>query len=170
MSLGRKTGWSGLFPRSGLITSPLGPPCSQVLSPQLSALAAPTAQNNLCVHVSLVAQSGPTLRPHGLKPARLLCSWDSPGKNTGVGGHSLLQGIFPTQGSNPGLLHCGWILLPPAPPEKPRTTFTILLSVSSLSHFRSQPVRSSGSRPGAPGWSWPPHVHSGSSQILSGGL
>ena len=35
----------------------------------------------------------------------LLCPWDSPGKNTGVGGHALLQGIFPSQGSNPHLLH-----------------------------------------------------------------
>ena len=35
---------------------------------------------------------------------------DFPGKNTGVGYHALLQGIFPTQGLNPGLLHCGWIL------------------------------------------------------------
>ena len=35
---------------------------------------------------------------------------DSPGKNTGVGCHALLQGIFPTQGSNPGLPHCRWIL------------------------------------------------------------
>ena len=34
----------------------------------------------------------------------------SPGKNTGVGCHALLQGIFPTQGSNPGLPHCRWIL------------------------------------------------------------
>ena len=42
--------------------------------------------------------------------ARLLCPWDSPGKNTGVGCHSLLQGIFPTQGSNPGLLHCKQML------------------------------------------------------------
>ena len=33
-----------------------------------------------------------------------------PGQNTGVGSHSLLQGSFPTQGSNPGLLHCRWIL------------------------------------------------------------
>ena len=32
-----------------------------------------------------------SLRPHGLQPARLLCPWDSPGKNTGVGSHSLLQ-------------------------------------------------------------------------------
>ena len=36
--------------------------------------------------------------------------WDSPGKNTGVGCHFLLQGIFPTQGSNPGLLHCRQML------------------------------------------------------------
>ena len=35
---------------------------------------------------------------------------DSPGKNTGVGCHALLQGIFPTQGLNPGLLHCRQIL------------------------------------------------------------
>ena len=35
---------------------------------------------------------------------------DSPGKNTGVGYHALLQGIFPSQGSNPGLPHCRWIL------------------------------------------------------------
>ena len=36
----------------------------------------------------------------------LLHPWDFPGKSTGVGCHFLLQGIFPTQGSNPGLLHC----------------------------------------------------------------
>ena len=35
--------------------------------------------------------------------------WNSPGQNTGVGSYSHLQGIFWTQGSNPGLLHCGWI-------------------------------------------------------------
>ena len=45
-----------------------------------------------------------------LWPARLLCPWDSPGKNIGVGCHAILQGIFLTQGSNPGLLHCTWIL------------------------------------------------------------
>ena len=47
-----------------------------------------------------------SLRPHGLYPTRLLHPWDSPGKSTGVDCHFLLQGIFPTQGSNPGLLHC----------------------------------------------------------------
>ena len=38
------------------------------------------------------------------------CPWGSPGKNIGVGCHAFLQGIFPTQGSNPGLLNCRWIL------------------------------------------------------------
>ena len=38
-----------------------------------------------------------SLRPHGLQPTRLLCPWDFPSKDTGVGCHFLLQGIFPTQ-------------------------------------------------------------------------
>ena len=46
-----------------------------------------------------------SLRPHGLQPARLLRPWDFSGKNTGVACHFLLQGIFPTQGSNSCLLH-----------------------------------------------------------------
>ena len=45
-------------------------------------------------------------QPHGLQPTRLLHPWDFPGKSTGVGCHFLLQGIFPIQGLNPGLLHC----------------------------------------------------------------
>ena len=51
-----------------------------------------------------------SLQPHGLWLARLLCTWNFPGQNTGVGSLSLLQGIFPTQGLNPGLPHCRWIL------------------------------------------------------------
>ena len=46
-----------------------------------------------------------SLQPHGLHSP-----WNSLDENTGVGSLSLLQGIFPTQGSNPGLLHCRWIL------------------------------------------------------------
>ena len=45
-----------------------------------------------------------------LRPRGLHSPWNSPGQNTGVGSLSLLQGIFPTQGSNPSLLHCRWIL------------------------------------------------------------
>ena len=69
---------------------------------------------NRCKHAQSF-QSSPTLcNPNGPQPARLLCPWiDSPGKNTGVGCHALLQGIFPTQGSNVRLLcflHCRQIL------------------------------------------------------------
>ena len=51
-----------------------------------------------------------SLQSHGLGPVRLLCPWNSPGKNNWVGGHFFLQGIFPTQGWNPGLPHCRRIL------------------------------------------------------------
>ena len=62
-----------------------------------------------------------TLWPHGLWPTRLFCPWDSPDKNTGLGIHSRLQVIFPTQGSNLrllGLLHWQAGSLPLAPPGK----------------------------------------------------
>ena len=54
-----------------------------------------------------------SLQPHGLWPDRLLCQWDFSGKNTRVGCHFFLQGIFLTPESNPllmNLLHCKWIL------------------------------------------------------------
>ena len=50
-----------------------------------------------------------SLRPSRLYPYRFLCPQNPPGKNTGVGRHSLFQEIFPTQGLNLGLLHCRWI-------------------------------------------------------------
>ena len=52
----------------------------------------------VCINHSVVSDS--------LWPQGLLCLWNSPGKNTGVSSHSLLQGIFLAQESNPGLLHC----------------------------------------------------------------
>ena len=51
-----------------------------------------------------------SLWPRGLQPARLLGPRGSPDKNTGLGCHFFLQGIFPTQGSNPGLPQCRRIL------------------------------------------------------------
>ena len=61
----------------------------------------------VCVCVCVCARSvvSDSLRPRGPQPARLLCPWDFSGKNTGVGSHFLLQGIFPSQGSNPHFLH-----------------------------------------------------------------
>ena len=72
------------------------------------------------VHAKLL-QLCPTLRPYGMLPAGFLCPWDFPGKNIGVGCHFLLQGIFPTQGSNLHLLyllHWQTSSLPLAPPGK----------------------------------------------------
>ena len=52
-------------------------------------------------------ESWPALcNPMDCSPPGSSCPWDSPGKNTGVGCHALLQGIFLTQGSNPRLLYC----------------------------------------------------------------
>ena len=58
-----------------------------------------------------VAHSCPTLcDPMGCSLPGSFVYGDSPGKSTGVGCHALLQGIFPTQGLNPSLPHCRWIL------------------------------------------------------------
>ena len=62
-------------------------------------------------YVCLVAQSCPTLcDPMDCSPPGSSVHGNSPGKNTGVGSHVLLQRTFPTQGLNPVLLHCRWIL------------------------------------------------------------
>ena len=74
---------------------------------QVKILCAVIKTCAVCVSCSVLCDS---LQPHGLQPTRLLCPWDSPGKNTGVDSHALLQGIFPNQRSNPGLLHCKRIL------------------------------------------------------------
>ena len=58
-----------------------------------------------------------SLRPHGL-----YSPWNSPGQNTGVGSLSLLQGIFPTQGLNPGLPHCRQVLYQLSHRGSPRIT------------------------------------------------
>ena len=65
----------------------------------------------VCTVLCLVTQSCPTLcEPVDCSLPGSSVHSDSPGKNTGLGCHALLQGIFPTQGSNPGLPHCRWIL------------------------------------------------------------
>ena len=64
----------------------------------------------LCV-LCLVTQACPTTcDPMDCSPPGSSVHGDSPGKNTGVGCHALLQGIFPTQGLNPDLLHCWKII------------------------------------------------------------
>ena len=65
-----------------------------------------------CVFMCSAALVGSDSAPHGLQPSRLLCPWDSPGKNTGVGCCALLQGIFLTQGLNLYLLRCRQVPYP----------------------------------------------------------
>ena len=62
----------------------------------------------MCVLITSVMSN--SVETHGLWPTSLLCPWDSPGKNTRVGCLFLLQGIYLTQGSNPGHLHCRQII------------------------------------------------------------
>ena len=83
-------------------------------------------------------QSCPTLRPHGLQPTRLLRPWDSPGKNTGVGCHFLLQPLastpnFSTQGyQQPGEnSHSRSLIKMCAPFPKPTSTFISVKPVRS---------------------------------------
>ena len=104
--------------------------CRQILLPFTTVITSTSHKSNgnwkIIRQFSHSVMSS-SLWPHGLWPAKLLCPWDSSGKNTGVGCYTLLQGIFPTQGWNPGLLHLlHWRVgsLPLAPPEKP----TILLT------------------------------------------
>ena len=68
------------------------------------------SQGARCCVCEVSSVMSDSLWPDGLWPSRLLCPWASPGKNTGVGCHALLKGIFLTQELNPGLPHCGQIL------------------------------------------------------------
>ena len=77
-----------------------------------------------------------SLQPHGL-----YSPWNSPGQNTGVGSLSLLQGIFPTQGSNPGLLDCRWILFQLSHKGSPRILEWVAYPFSGRS---SQPRNRTG--------------------------
>ena len=82
----------------------------------------------------LVPKLCPTLLwSHGRLPTRVLCPWDFPGKNTGVGCHFLLQGTFLTQWSNPGLLQCRWILYQLSHKGSPRILERVACPFSSRS-------------------------------------
>ena len=62
------------------------------------------------VHFWISESESRSVVSDSLRPQGLYSPWDSPSQNTGVGSLSLLQGIFPTQGSNTGHLHCRQIL------------------------------------------------------------
>ena len=97
-----------------------------------------------------------------LQPHELYCPWNSPGQNTGVGNLSLLQGIFPTQGSNPGLLYYRQILYQLSHKGSPRILEGVAYpfsrgtsqprnqtGVSCITHgfFNNQAIREAQKRP-----------------------
>ena len=119
MGFSRQEYWSGLpFPSPGDLPDPGIEPRSPTLQADALTSAPPgkpgvykvplnsgvirshcSCKSHQCVSESeSVSHSivSDSLRPHELYPARLLCPWDSPGKNIGMGSQSLLQGIFPT--------------------------------------------------------------------------
>ena len=78
-------------------------PCLEVSSgdtPFNQCSVVKSRKNSESVSCSVMSYS---LQPHGLLPTRLLCPWNFQGKNTGMGCHFLLQGVFLTQGSNQSL-------------------------------------------------------------------
>ena len=85
----------------------------------------------VCIHAKSL-QSCLTLRCYTLQSARLLCPRDYPGKNTGVGCHTLLQGIFLTQGFSLHLMHCGLILDCWATSEKARVNLLVKQRVGHM--------------------------------------
>ena len=84
-------------------------PCGRFGIQILAGLRPCQACMGLCA-CSVASAVSVSFQPRGLSPARLLRLWDSPGENTGVGCHALLQGVVPTQGLNPRLLLCRWTL------------------------------------------------------------
>ena len=114
----------------------------------------------MCVRSSHSVTSNSVTHPMDCSPPRLLCSWDFPGKNTGMGCHFLLQGILPTQRLNPHLLMSpalGGGLSTPVPLGKPLylglapvtlrlllSFFSSLLFISFLSSFLYQTTDSGG--------------------------
>ena len=102
MGFCRQEYWSGLpCPSPGDLPD-AGIESLSLVSPALAGRFFTTSATRKWSDIKVVSDS---LWPHGL-----YTSWNSPGQNIGVGSLSLLQGIFPTQGSNPGLPHCRLIL------------------------------------------------------------
>ena len=150
--------------------SGLSPPAAgvaEVSSQDKSAPpSAPPTLNPPVRACSVASGVSDSLWPHGLQPTRLLCPWDSLGKNTGVGSHSLLQGIFPTQGSSLRLLHllhCRWILYhgirgEPQPPfsvisNKPPLPTSLGIPSMSESQASAEPLPLKCCMLGPPSWS-----------------
>ena len=103
------------FPASGSF------PVSQLFTSGSQSIGASASASVLPMNMLSSSVMSNSLQTYGLQSGSSVC-WDTSGKNTGMGHHALLQGIFPMQGSNPGLPHCRQISLPAEPPGKPKNT------------------------------------------------
>ena len=90
--------WSGRGERGG------GQPCIEIFKNSPDDLNVHVAKFDN--HTMFFESESRSVVSHSLRPPGLYSPWNSPGQNTGVGSLSLFQGIFPTQGSNPGLPQC----------------------------------------------------------------
>ena len=116
--------WEILVPRPGIRPMPpavkhtvlTAGPTGNSLDPIFHLLKALVSRSQSCIPAALPARKwkceseSRLVRSNSLQPHGLYSPWNSPGQNTGVGSLSLLQGIFPTQESNRGFLHCRRIL------------------------------------------------------------
>ena len=106
-------------------------------------------QQRLTQHCKATMKVKVTQQSDSLQPRELYSPWSSPGQNTGVSSLSLLQGIFPTQGSNWGLLYCRQTLYqlnhqgsPNLFPRQFQIKLDIRISINLLSpYFLTQHVR-----------------------------
>ena len=96
-------------------------------NPNKTKTSLPQQGHLACIRAQLLSHVLPFAT---LQPTRFLCPWGFSGKNTGVGCHALLQGIFQTQGLNLQLLHllhCRWILYPLSHVGSPRTSYITVI-------------------------------------------
>ena len=121
-----------LFSRSGV--SDFSTPWTATCQASLFFTTSQSLLKFLSTELVMLSKLCPTLSPHGLWTAAL-CLWDFPNRNTGVGCHFLLQGIFLTQGSNQGLLCYRQILHQLSHQRKPKRTFIMSIKCYICSPF-----------------------------------
>ena len=124
-----------LIPRSG--RSPGGGHSNPL---QYSCLENPHGQRSLVGYTPWGSKVSDSLPPMDCNPPGSSVHRNSPGQNTGVGCHFLLQGIFPIQGSNPGLPHCRQILYQLSHKGKPRILEWVAFPFSSKSSKTRSPA------------------------------
>ena len=113
-----------------------------------------------CKAIPVISAS---LRPCGMEPTRLLCPWDSPGKNTGVGCHVLLQGILSNAGIEPVSLRSPALASGFFTTSDTRMTYTrisqVFLFISTITlRFLLPPVYREGKQPGIDMQTCPKHT------------